>query len=283
MNFQIMQHDGGRNFIPAIHDVTKKPLIYDDAKKAAEIAKRLTEQKGVKFQPRPVADKADWQERERNRFKNGEYTPVIWIKEPWWKEIDNHFVHVGVKDKTRIAFTPDAKKGAVDLQTAMLPGKYLQQFFGDVLNTDQVRDFAMQHSAKYEENGLKFATTVQEIEHVYKNGPTSSCFYNSTKANLYGSGDFAVAYIVNKGKITARTICVPERKVYVYAYGDTDRLKAAMTKAGYEYAYDGTNYKGLRLLKKWWWDGFYPDWGGYRKYVPDPKDDRFLIVRSGGY
>jgi len=278
MNFQIMQHAGGREFIPALSARTKKPLIYNDAKKAAEIAARLTAEKGVKFQPRPIAEQIDWHERERNRFKTGEYKPVIWTGESWWKEIDGHFAHIGVKDPTRIAFTPDAEKGAADRQTAMLPGKYLQQFFGDVLTAEQVRTFAMKHNTTFEDTELKFATTVDEIERVYK-PKLGSCFASSTKANLYGSGDFAVAYIEKGKKITARSVCVPERKVFVYPYGDVNRLTELLTKAGYRRSDRGEDYCGLRLLKKWHWDGFYPDWGyAARNFIRDPKNPEFLIV-----
>jgi hypothetical protein len=279
MNFQIMQHMGGRKFVPLINDVTNKPFIYDNAKKAAEIAAELSAKIGGKFQPRPVADVIDWRAREKNRFVTKEYKPVVWVTEAWWKEIPDHFAHVGVKDKTRIAFTPDAEKGQADRQTAMLPGKYLAQFFGDVLTAGEIRDYAMQHNEQFEQNELKFAKTVEEIERVYREGPSSSCFAGTTKGNLYASGDFAVAYIEDTtGKITARTLCVPERKIYVYLYGDTSRLGTAMKKAGYKYKSDLDSYAGLRLLKEWMWKGFYADWYPRYDYHVDPKDDTFLIV-----
>lgn len=281
MNFQIMQHHGGREFIPAVHRRTRKPLIYNDAKKAAAVATRLTRLRGVKFQPRPVNHANDWHERERRRFATGEYQPVLWTGEKWWKEIDGHFAHISVKDKTRIAFTPDAEKGAADRQTAILPGKYLQQFFGDVLNAEQIREFAMQHSTKFEQNELKLARTVEEIEHVYKVGPTSSCFAKTTKANLYASGDFAVAYIEDaNGKITARAVCAPERKIYPYIYGDRERLGTLLKNAGYRESTQGRDYAGLRLLKKWHWDGFYADFYPSRAVSKHPTDDEYLVVGS---
>jgi hypothetical protein len=282
MQFQIMQHDGGRKFIPAIHDVTKKPLIFDDAKKAAEVAANLTAAKGVKFQPRPlkIEDLFDWKAREILRFKNGEYTPVLWVNERWWKEIPDHFAHIGVKDKTRIAFTPDAEKGEADRQTAMLPGKYLQQFFSDVLTAEQVRKFSMQHATKFEDNNIKWARTVEEIEHVYKVGPDGSCFKGSTKANLYASGDFAVAYIEDtKGKITARALCAVDRMVYPYLYGDRERLQERLKKAGYKLSTNGDDYAGLKLLKQWMWDGWYPDWYPHSDYDDDPDNKDLLIIQ----
>lgn len=280
MNFQIMQHVGGRDFTPAINQRTKKPLIYDNAKEAAEMAAKLTAKRGIKFQPRPIADQVAWHERELNRFKTGEYQPVIWVKEKWWHEIEGHFAHIGVKDKTRIAFTPDAAKGAADRQTAMLPGKYLQQFFGNVLNAEQIREFAMQHNNKFEQNDLLFAKTPEEIQEVYKPYLGHSCFSDTTKANLYGSGDFAIAYLKDtNGNITARAVCVPERKIYVRVYGDDYRLSAQLHKAGYKCSHIAKDYKGLRLLSKWMWDGFYADFGLNGRPQPDPNDKKFLIIQ----
>jgi hypothetical protein len=280
MNFQIMQQDGGRKFIPAINQLTLEPLIYDCPKKAAEMAAKLSKLNGKKYQPRPVADRIDWHEREKKRFANGDYTPVLWTKQKWWKEIDGHFAHVGVKDKTRIAFTPDAEKGAADRQTAMLPGKYLKQFFGDVLSADQIRDFAMEHNTKFEVNEFKLARTVEEIEHVYKTGPNDSCFAKTTKGNLYASGDFAVAYLEDaKGKITARALCSDKKKVFPRAYGDSCRLKGMLVKAGYKQSTNGADYNGHRLLKEWYWDGYYSDWYS-TDTIDDPKDEKFLIIQS---
>ena len=279
MEYQIMQQDGGRKFIPATNVLNNEPMIYDNAKKAAEVAKVLSEITGIKHQPRPVKAKEDWRDRERKRFETGEYTPVLWVKQKWWKDIPDHFAHVAVKDKTRIAYTPDAEKGEADRQTSTTPGKYLKQFFGDVLPEWQIRDFAMEHANKYEDIELCFANTPEEIQEAYKPYVGGSCFSGTTNANLYGSGDFAVAYIKRGGKITGRTICVPERKVYTRCYGDECRLQALLEKAGYRLSTAGKDYDGLRLLKKWWWNQFYADFNGFR-IVDHPDDTKFKIVQA---
>ncbi len=278
MQYQVLRHIEGRRFEPVLDDATQKVRLLSTAQEAAALAAHLSKKFNVKFQPRPVKTGNDWRERERNRFKNGEYKKVVWIKEPWWKEIKDHFTHVAVKDPTRVAFTPDDEKGEVDKQISIAPGKYLKTFFGDVLTSDQIREYAMQHSAEFEDKELKFATTVEEIERVYKPTLGSSCFSNTTKANLYGSGDFAIAYLEKEGKITARVVCVPKRKIYIHPYGDYDRLESALHKLGYKEAnYGGDQFSGLRLLKKWHWAGFYADWGRI-SLKPDPKDDTFLII-----
>ena len=281
MNFQIMQHAGGRKFVPVLDDATNEPMILDCAKRAKELAAKLTAERGIKFQPRPVASKVDWHERELKRFKTGEYTPVLWTKEKWWKEIDGHFAHIGVKDAARIAYTPDATKSEADRQTVTLPGKYLTQFFGDVLTPEQIRTFAMQHSTQFEKNELKFARTVEEIERVYKPSLGSSCFSGSTKANLYASGDFEVAYIEDdNGKITARAVCSVKDKFYPRTYGDDSRLKTLLEAAGYKVSTDGNKYRGLRLLKQWYWEGFYADFYPSRCPSADPENPEFLILNK---
>lgn len=281
MQYQVMRHVAGRRFEPHVDDVTQGVVVLATAKEAADYAKRLTEQFGGKFQPRPIKSfvlKNDWRDRERKRFENGEYKPLIWTKEPWWKEIKDHFAHLAVKDHSRIAYTPNAVKGEADIQVTTLPGKYLQKFFGDVLTCEQIRKHSIDHSLQFEKRAYKLAWTPDEIQAVYK-PKLGSCFAGGTKANLYGSGDFAVAYLENEqGEITARSVCVPTRKLYVHPYGDTNRLANVLEKDGYKRGvYGSAQYKGLRFVKKWHWPGFYADWGT-PNLAPDPKDDNLLVI-----
>ena len=281
MQYQIMRHVKGREFVPYLDDTTQEMVVVPSAKEAAVLAAQLTGKHGVKFQPRPlkiIKLGNTWQDREQKRFEDGGYKPVLWFNEPWWKDIDGHFAHISVKNPTHIAFTPDAEKGEADKQVTILPGKYLQKFFGQVLTSKQIRTFAMQHSLQFEDKELKFAVTVEEIERVYVPKLGCSCFSGTTKANLYGSGDFAVAYLEQESKITARSVCVPTRKIYVHPYGDRDRIETLLGKAGYEEVeYGNEKFRGLRLLKKWHWPGFYADWGTPKLKV-DPKDNNFFVI-----
>lgn len=269
MNFQIVQQVTGKEFVPAMRVKTKTPMIYDCPKKAKRVADRLTALKGIKFQLRPIADN-DWRQREQQRFDNGNYKPVLWVGQDWWEnnKKPDHFTHIAVKDQTRIAFIRDDKCGLADIQTAMKPGKYLAEFFGDVLSADQIRTFAMQHTMKFENTELKFAWTPEEIQRVYEPSLGSSCFSGTTKANLYGSGDFAVAYIEDNGKITARSVTCPARKIYIHPYGDTVRIKTRLHDLGFKNNATAAAWAGLRLVTKWYWPGFYTDWS----ICPEPTD-----------
>lgn len=278
MNFQIMEQVGGKKFIPALDD-ERKPFIFPCPKQAAKKAAELEAIKGVKFQPRPMLESAeDWKARETQRFVSGEYKTVCWVGQDWWNKHFNadHFVHVAIKDPTRIAFTKNARDGARDIQTSMKPGKYLTEFFGKVLTTEQIKVFAMEHSTTFENKELKFATTPEDIERVYEPTLGYSCFSGTKKANLYGSGDFAVAYIESDGVIKARAVCCPARKIYVRSYGDNYRLEKLLHDAGYTKKYDRTSYKGLRLLTKFHWNGFYTDFGCYPE--PKPNDKEFFVI-----
>ena len=217
MNYQIMQQVAGKKFVPAMNPDTNEPLLYQCPKKAAMAAAKMTQVAGVKFQPRPMIEAADrWKAREKQRFADGAYKPVVWIGQDWWDKNHkpDHFVHVSIKDPTKVAFTKYTKYGSADIQTSMKPGKYLAEFFSGILTPEQIKTFAMQHSTTFETKELKFATTPEEIQKVYEPSLGHSCFSGTTKANLYGSGDFAVAYITDDaGAIKARAVCAPERGI----------------------------------------------------------------------
>jgi hypothetical protein len=49
-----------------------------------------------------------------------------------------------------------------------------------------------------------------------------------------------------------------------------------LAKAGYKRTYGGENYHGLKMLKKWMWPGWYPDWNyNGRDYDDDPDNPEF--------
>lgn len=219
-----------------------------------------------------------WKTREQKRFDDGLYKPVVWAGQDWYDQNLNpdHFLHVSVKDPTRIAFTKCERDGARDIQTAMKPGKYLAAHF-KMLTCEQVKTYAMQHNTTFEKTELKFATTPEEIQRVYEPHIGGSCFSGTTKANLYGSGDFAVAYIEKDGEIKARSVCAPERKIFIHPYGDDCRLRKLLETQGFkDTGYDSKPWRGLRLLTKHYWNGFYTDFGLYPK--PGPNDKEFFIV-----
>lgn len=196
------------------------PTLYDDGKRAEEIAANLTRNTGLKWQVRLHITDTKWRERETKRFYSGEYYPVPWDSQSWWRGSYadlNHFAHVSVEKDTRIAFTPDDESGVADKQRRVKPGVYLQEFFASKLNNDTIKHWAAQFSVLYEKITVKFARTADEIEEVYMQGPRS-CMDgvhakagNFTRAGMhpcrvYAGPDLAVAYLEKEADDT-RWVC----------------------------------------------------------------------------
>lgn len=178
----------------------------------------------------------DWCKREAERFKTI-YKDLPWYKEGVLKPIENHYAHISNEDKSLIAFTENADKGARDIQTKIKPGKYLKKYYPN-LSDATIRDLAM----KIEKDGLNvfFAVTPDEIEDVYLKGPKScmsekATAYSSSMhpVRVYGNSDVQVAYLKNKGDITARALVWPEKKHIGRIYGDAERLTTELAKLGY--------------------------------------------------
>src|SRR5690606_37817316 len=92
-----------------------------------------------------------------------------------------------------------------------------------------------------------------------ENGPRSCMShdrgaYNSSvhPTYVYGASDLAIAYLVNKrGRVSARALVWPERKIYGQIYGDTWRIEPALRDAGHTIA-DHTwawSFERARLLR----------------------------------
>lgn len=219
-----------------------------------------------------------WWQREFDRFAVGEYNFAPWLYEPWFSGVGpddvgnnytlrlyagkhGHFAHVAKGDPTKIAFTPDDAFGERDGQRRMRVGRYLQQYYGDVLSNERIQELCASWDVEFGVGlAVKFGSTREEFSHVYQNGP-DSCMSHGTSdyetgdvhpAEVYAAGDLAVAYLENDDRITARAICWPEKKLYGRVYGDTHRLHELMQALEYEHEdhCDGeTGFCGARLLK----------------------------------
>lgn len=203
-----------------------------------------------------------WKAREQARFANGTYRTIPWYNEDWNKQ--EHYCHVSNDDDGKIAFTNTAEDGERDKQTRMNPGRYLSRYYGEVLSQDEIRAWCGRFDVENNKRALLFASDSDSIEQVYKSGPRSCMahdvdYYSSPvhPTRVYGSGDFACAYILNEdGDISARVIVAPERKVYGRIYGDYSRLRLLLEEAGYSCGQDEDDWDGLRLLRIEARDGF---------------------------
>lgn len=241
---------------------------YEKGSDAAKAAKQLTELYGYKVQPRRMSQAADWRERQAARLADGtlKALPAKWDLEP----IKDHFAHLDPdRHPGMICFTENDQLGIIDRVTAVTPGRYITRFYETEakMPDDQRRKLI----AAIDPSGeLQFAWTPEEIERVYKEGP-SSCMDGTHRFStpvwptaVYGAGDLALAYQVNaKGRIQSRCLVWPEKKLYGRIYGDVQRMSRALEADGYEtergddHSVDGNGgyLVGARLMKVLFDDG----------------------------
>ena len=177
--------------------------------------------------------RAPWRIREEHALGR---TMPVWWSQPWWntpealKVRGDHYVHQSVSDRTLLAYTQDNRKGSLDIQTPIKPGRYLARFFGDILSPMEIAKMAAwQTTGTYETDynnpevyPLAFAYEPEAIVEVYKDGPAScmshdECDYRAGGEHptmIYGAGDLAIAYLRHHetGKIVARALTWPAKK-----------------------------------------------------------------------
>lgn len=227
----------------SVYDGDGQLLTFREGKAAAVHAAK-TSVGGRKFQPRRVKDDA-WKDREASRFKDKSYQTLPWSEHRWWRDHAAihalHYPHVSTKNSVGLmAFTEDEGKGSADIQTAMKPGKYLERFFGEILDVHIIRDLCTIFSNKFEDNCLIFGETEDEFEQLYTEGPSSCMSHPLSKfashihpVRVYAAGDLKMAYMKRDGRIVARTLVYPEKKKFAKIYGDGGRMGPLLKKEGY--------------------------------------------------
>lgn len=100
-----------------------------------------------------------------------------------------------------------------------------------------------------------FTTDPDEIVAIYRKGPHSCMKGSPEQARGYGdSPDLALAYMKGlNGRVTVRTICWPDRKIWYRMYGGEvgkGRMSAAMARLGYRQG----SLSGARIV---WHTGMY--------------------------
>ena len=236
---------------------------FDNGKAANEKAKALNaESTGAdapwKFMVKShtiMSPNHEWRSWMQARIDNAEYALMPWKDEPWYNA--DHFAHAAMTDPFKVAFVESATKGAEDVMTVLNPGRYLERFYSDHLNAQQIAAWAAKADSEAE---LCFAVTPEEIEDIYVNGGIDSCMkYPGDSHNFplgiqptraYGAGDLQLAYLKRRGKIVGRALVWPEKKVIGRIYGDFERLKNRLVGEGYEYEEGNKRaFDGAKLLR----------------------------------
>lgn len=240
------------------------PWTFDDPQDAAEMAKAWSKAAGEKACVKPVLDEA-WRRREEDRYKSGDYRYLPWeLKgENWWRSDaayairKDHYAHASLEKPGFIAYTKSVEDGAKDKQSLLRPGAYLNRYFAQVLADYGVNEKKLvdEFMAMYGPIDVKFAETADDIVQVYNHGP-QTCIHkdkfwpkNIHPASIYAAGDLQVAYIGNKdGKVSARTIVWPAKKIHSRVYGDIARLTQGLQRLGYKWgAPIGARLKRIQL------------------------------------
>jgi hypothetical protein len=122
-------------------------------------------------------ERSDWRRREERKFSSGEYIRVPWADIEAYN-LRDHFVHLSRKTPGMIAYTANEEHGVRDRQTTIRPGRYLQQFYPDMLKERIDRFCGMCSVADLD---LKITNDPEEIVTVYTmpNGPDSCMSHRS--------------------------------------------------------------------------------------------------------
>lgn len=202
---------------------------------------------------------------------DGTWQKPVFANERWFvnsKYYWLHCCHTSTDDPMMLAYTQSGDKAVRDIQTRVRPGRYLQQFFSDVLSEKDIRYWAERQQSVAGNSDLHFVpnTDPDGWEWVYEHasGFTSCMQYNHPSSRYLAHGlsgdnhpvrvychpknDLALAYLGNKqhsdsGRVYARAIVNQDTKTWVRLYGDS-RIQHALTAKGYSY---GGSLEGQRL------------------------------------
>jgi hypothetical protein len=161
-------------------------------------------------------------------------------------------------DPTKLRYTPSVEYGKADRQIVTTLGKFLTKHYPD-LGANLIRDLQNEWISQTKPAAIKFASTPDEVEHVYTHGP-HSCMRSGGDsepdehaARIYGYCKHTrVAYSEEGGKIVARSVVredvEPKRYIRVYP-NDQHRFAAALEAAGYVEDIEGLD--GLLVPAIW--------------------------------
>lgn len=210
----------------------------------------------------------NWETIALDKFSSGEWKPTPWQEEPWFLEGEKelkHFPHISTLDPKYIAYVNGYFEEKSQLRVHTIkPGRYLTRFYNQKLLPSEIRSWATKIAINDFE--VLFATTPDEIQEVYENGPRScmsgdAAYFKSKihPTRIYGAGDLAVAYIKNKNnKVAVRALCWPKRKVFSSVYGDGGEYSKALKN--YFYSLDWHDeyraFEGAKCLKIEYENGF---------------------------
>ncbi len=205
-----------------------------------------------------------WGLREYSKIDNLEYHSCVWSKEAWFRErifVQSVFPHVLLSDPEVVYYTPSAKKGEKDIQEPIKAGKFLQKYYGDILDQTKIKYWSDLHRETYAEAGeLTWYKTPEELAYVYSLDSTFySCMqgkewpFKGHPVSVYGAGDIHCAAIVKNGRVFARALVWPAKNKVGRIYGDVALLRKALKDYGIKTESNQAHYddfEGARLISR---------------------------------
>lgn len=227
------------------------------------------------------------------------WIPPVWLDESWYQSSPYcfyHDVHQSEDDPTQIAYNRSVDGIKRNIQTRTRPGKYLTQFFSNVLSESDIKYWA--------ERQVAAATCVAELKfienddpdgwvEVYENGP-QSCMRGSRSVKVYalpGNG-LRLAYLEADDQIVARSIVVDATnddkvKGWVRIYSTEQRWETSMLQMLIAAGYDTrTNMNGVKIkLIDAGHRGFvcpYIDYGEGGEQTVSADESKGVLIIGGG-
>jgi hypothetical protein len=211
-----------------------------------------------------------WQQRERDRFYDGTYIEVPWRNYAFASDVTRyHFAHLSVKCPGLIAYTKNDDAGLRDIQTPVKPGKYLTEFYKDQFSVSAIAEYVAKCAA--DNLTLKFATTADDIHHVYIHGP-GSCMAHSGKyssecilcqkrsgdahyryeslihpVRVYGDSDLSVAYFGPFDCPSARGLVWQKEKVYGRIYNGPGTAQGTLEALLKDHGFAKGSFDGAKI------------------------------------
>lgn len=184
------------------------------------------------------------------------------------------------EDKTEVTYYPTEKEARLDRPKTVKAVTYMRTVRG-VHDEDDIAHYCSRYGIPYaSEWELRFATTREEVRHVYVNGPRSCMsgendmpYYGFHPTEVYACAPIAVAYMVSKNDpdhIAARTVVNMKSKGWIRIYGAHTQMERLLREAGY--SRDPYCLQGHALLRI---EATTPD---YRGTYPMPYADYYYVV-----
>lgn len=203
--------------------------------------------------------------RDKGRFTTQYWSDLPWASQEWFAQSGlpaSQAPHVatGLKNQGMVAFAESVDKRITDRFTIMKPGRYLQRYFGDVLDTKEIKRWADEMARQVIRAEVKFAEDERTMIRVVNLGPSESCmsaahhgrerWYDGHihPAAIYDTPDIHIAYLENRdGDVVARAVCNKKDKLVARVYGDARLLLPALETLGYKHEREALN--GCRIRK----------------------------------